>query len=124
MNIRPFAEQGNFTQIHNIVFDEIMAEVKPTTFKVLMAILRKTIGWQKTQDAISFSQLRDITGIKSNDTIYAATEELADMKLIIITKGDCETTTSYGINTEFEILSSRKCNTPPSKNCKHKREFK
>ncbi|MBU2051339.1 MAG: replication protein [Gammaproteobacteria bacterium] len=118
MIIKPFAEQGNFTQIHNVVFDEIMARVRPSSFKVLMAIIRKTIGWQKTEDAISFSQLREITGIKSNDTIYAATAELTDMQLIIVTPGGYETSTSYRLNIDFELPSSKHCNTPPSKNCK------
>ena len=122
--IKPFEQQGHYTQVHNIVFDEIMSQVKPTSFKVLMAIIRKTIGWQKVEDDISFSQLREITGISSNSTLYLAGDELSSLGLIIITKGDYETSTRYRLNTNYEITASENCNTPlqksedpPSENC-------
>lgn len=101
--IKPFEQQGNFTQIHNVVFDVIMAQVKPTSFKVLMAIIRKTVGWHKEEDRISFSQLQQITGIKSVDTIYLAIEELSGMGIIKFTSGDHSTPTLYALNKDYKI---------------------
>lgn len=70
----------NYTQVPNEFLDARMAELSSSAFKVLMAICRKTFGFHKEQlrDRISFSQLRKITGIASNQTIWKAIEELKD----------------------------------------------
>lgn len=52
----------NFTQIPNEILDK-MADMTPAEFKVLMAICRKTFGWQKERDVISLSQLEELTGL-------------------------------------------------------------
>lgn len=52
----------NFTQIPNEILDK-MAEMTPAEFKVLVAICRKTFGWQKERDVISLSQLEELTGL-------------------------------------------------------------
>jgi hypothetical protein len=42
MTIKPFADQGNFTAIHNYVFDVIMPSLPPNAWKVLCFVIRKT----------------------------------------------------------------------------------
>ena len=46
-----------YTQIPNFIIDEWMQIMKPTSFKVLMVICRKTLGWRKESDYISQTQL-------------------------------------------------------------------
>lgn len=65
----------NYTQAPNIIFDEWMADMECTEFKVVMAIVRFTFGWHKERDRISLSQLEAMTGLSRqgvSDGIKAA----------------------------------------------------
>ncbi len=55
----------NHTQIPN-EFIALMAECTGAEVKVFLAICRKTIGWQKVTDRISYSQLTEMTGLSTN----------------------------------------------------------
>lgn len=46
----------NFTQIPNLVLDELMSELTNAEFRVLMYICRRTYGFHKESDRISYSQ--------------------------------------------------------------------
>lgn len=74
--IKPFARQGFFTAIDNSIFDEVMPTLSLPAWKVLCFIIRKTIGYQKDVDFISYSQIRKGTGIKSNESVRRALMEL------------------------------------------------
>lgn len=52
----------NYTQIPNSILDH-MAEFTPAEFKVIMAICRRTFGWQKQKEVITLSQLEEMTGL-------------------------------------------------------------
>lgn len=54
----------NFTQIPNIVLDEMMSELNESELKVFLYICRRTYGFHKEKDSISISQLTN--GIVSN----------------------------------------------------------
>lgn len=101
--IQPFDTRGGFTMIHNYVLDEMMPALKPSTFKVLMLIIRKTKGWGKDADSISYSQLRDGTGIKSDATLSSAISELAELKYIVVDNDDKWSANNYKLNTTLEI---------------------
>lgn len=51
------------TQVSNEFIDNWMRELNPAAVKVFLAISRKTIGWHKEVDAISLSQIQELTGI-------------------------------------------------------------
>ena len=55
--------QSNYTQVPNVFFDEILEGLNLAETKVLLAIMRKTFGWQKQIDRISYSQIVKMTGI-------------------------------------------------------------
>lgn len=58
-------EKPNHTQTPNAFFDEHLRQINSfPELKVVLAIIRKTLGWQKERDKISMSQLRDLTGLK------------------------------------------------------------
>ena len=46
-----------YTQVPDEAFDELMAELTPAEFKVMMYIIRRTFGFKKDYDAISLSQI-------------------------------------------------------------------
>jgi len=53
----------NYTQVPNTLLDEQMGEMGYAELKVVLAICRKTFGWHKRQDLLSFSQLEELTGM-------------------------------------------------------------
>jgi len=55
-----------FTTIPNIYLDECMPELSNPELRVLLAILRRTVGWQKESDEISIEQLQRMTGLARN----------------------------------------------------------
>jgi phage replication O-like protein O len=58
-------EKPNHTQTPNSFFDESLRTITSLPeLKVVLAVIRKTHGWQKTQDKISMSQLEQLTGLK------------------------------------------------------------
>ena len=72
----------NYTQIPNIYFDEIMQTLNQTENVVFLVIMRKTFGWHKNRDKISYSQIMSLSGIKSRSTISAALKGLQEKGLI------------------------------------------
>lgn len=73
----------------NEVFDEYLKELKGIELKLLLIIIRQTIGWQnkngsrKESDWISSSQLISKTG-SSTRAITSATDVLVSRKLIAV----------------------------------------
>ena len=79
------------TMIENEILDVIMPSVSPAAWVVYSLIARKTTGWGKTWDGISYSQLREGTGIKSNTTIQNALSDLKTRGLIEIKESSNKT---------------------------------
>ena len=68
----------NYTQIPNVFFDEIMQELNQSELKVMMVVMRKTFGWQKRKDRISYSQIQEISGLSKqavSDGLKGLTEK-------------------------------------------------
>jgi phage replication O-like protein O len=102
--VTPFAKPENeFTMIHNSIFDIIMPECTPTEWMVLCAIIRKTRGWDKECDEISYSQLIKMTGIKSTTTVNKCVDELEQKGMIAVRRGDITKSNLYYLNTEYQI---------------------
>lgn len=104
MKHRPFARQGNYTVFDNYILDAIMPTLKPTHWKVLCLIVRKTIGWQKWEDALSYSQIMEGTGIRNRNTISAALSELIARGYILRRETEVPNEANcYCLNQEYEI---------------------
>lgn len=82
---------SNTTPVPNVVFDEYLKDLKLAELKVLLVVIRQTLGWadknstlgRKERDWISSSQLSKKTG-SSKRAITTATEELNKKSLIEI----------------------------------------
>jgi phage replication O-like protein O len=106
MEIRPFDKpERNYTILHNTIFDEIMSKCTSAEWKVLCVILRKTRGWQKDSDFISYSQIRELSGIASNSTIQKAIDGLVEKELIILKVGDVVTTNKFQLNKNYTTIT-------------------
>ena len=112
---KPFGRpEDNFTTMHNDIMDKILPACTGSEFKVLMVIFRKTRGWNKRQDEISYSQLRKHSGIKSNSTIQRAINGLEDKGMIFIKHNDLGETTTYILNMDY-IPFTENVNPPITK---------
>jgi hypothetical protein len=101
--VHPFAEQGNWTAVHNSVFDVMMPELPPNAFKVLCFVIRKTRGWKKDSDQLSYTQIAAGTGIKSPSTLREALKSLGERGYILASSKSKWDATSYRLNTALEI---------------------
>jgi phage replication O-like protein O len=86
----------NHTQVPNGFIDEYMQKLSGAASKVFLSICRKTIGWHKLTDKISYKQLCRITGM-TDKSVTSAIEELLEMKMIRAEK-------AKGKTTAYEIL--------------------
>ena len=57
--------EPNYTQIPDGFFDEVMCHVTDAELRVLLYIMRRTFGFKKRSDAISYNQF--LRGIKTRD---------------------------------------------------------
>ena len=76
----------NYTQLSNDFIDGRMASLSGAAVKTFLVITRRTIGWHKDTDAVSYSQIKALTGFGSRTTISRALDELIAAELIVATK--------------------------------------
>lgn len=69
---------SGFTKLPNHVIDDIMPNVAPNTFRVIVAVYRQTVGWNRARDVISLTQFHELTGISSRRTLSAAIQDAID----------------------------------------------
>lgn len=107
MSIKPFADQGHYTVVHDAILDRVMPKCPPNAWKVLCLIIRKTRGWKKGWDAISYSQIKEGTGIKGDPTVTDALKWLMKKNLVIRSEGEKWSASSYALNQGFELADER-----------------
>lgn len=103
----------NSFQVANSVVDEYLSKMSGNAWKCYVLIVRKTRGWQKTHDSLSISQIQKATGIKSEETVEKAINELVELGLI-------GKQSRIGLpNVYFLISDPKNGGTPPPKNGGH-----
>jgi DNA-binding transcriptional ArsR family regulator len=116
------------TPVPDVVFDVLLARLKEAELKALLYIIRRTFGFKKDRDPISFNQfLRGIRtregkildegcGVKDRTTLSRALKALEEMGVVISEKGMDERgenmTTVYSLR--FKGLDGREDRTPNS----------
>lgn len=96
----------NSFQLPNAFVDEMLAKVSGNACKVYLLIVRKTRGWQKEKDFISYSQIQKATGI-SSATVSKVIDELVDIELIKVKTGDEKSANQYSLNDSFCTLKNK-----------------
>lgn len=77
--LNPSVTLNRFLPIpQDFIDDGWMSRLKPMTVIVFLFIYRKTVGWHKSSDEISYSQIKRYTGA-ANDTIGEALKSLEDL---------------------------------------------
>ena len=127
----PGFSSPRYTQIPDIVFDELQHRLSGAEYKVLMYILRRTFGFKKDADNISYNQMlngiikKDGTridygaGIKSPTTLTQAIKRLEELGVITAVRNSSQEkgieTTTYQPNMGQDT-PVQKLNTPTPKN--------
>ncbi len=109
-------EAPNYTQIPNIYFDSIMQTLNHTENIVFLVIMRKTFGWHKKRDKISYSQIMELTGIKSRTTVSTALKGLLEKGLIETQKAGQLISYTVSINELVQKIDQSKNCTGTSPN--------
>jgi phage replication O-like protein O len=84
-------ENGHFTRIANKILD-ILASVNLTgsELRVVLFIIRKTYGYNKKEDLISLSQIKEGTEISKRNIIYIL-QNLEAKKILMVTREKLKT---------------------------------
>lgn len=90
----------NYTQVPNVVIDDLASKLSDSAFKIYVVLIRKTKGWEQKRDAIAISQFCEITG-KSKPTVIKCLDELTNLGLIKKTRF-----TKYGNEYELNLSFS------------------
>lgn len=108
--LKPLADHGHYTAVHDAVFDVVMPFCPPNAFKVLMLVLRKTRGWKKEEDVLRYEEIKAGTGIKSNTTLAKELDWLVGKKLLLVREEDggervegSRKAPAYSLNRDFEL---------------------
>lgn len=96
----PQAENGHVDIANEIAEMLARTYLNSTESRVLWAILRKTYGWKKKMDRISYSQFEEATGINRRH-IADALNSLVRRK--IITRSGNGYKLEYGIQKDFDL---------------------
>lgn len=82
----PQIEDGH-TKIANELLDAIIqTDFTKRQYKILLYIMRKTYGWNKTEDDIARSQIVEATQLK-NPHVTTTIQELLEMNVLIVSNG-------------------------------------
>lgn len=121
----------NYTQVPDLLFDYWLPELSHAELKVLLYIIRRTLGFKKDADNISLKQM--VKGITTRDgrvldrgtglsekSVTVAVKSLEEKKLIIAERrsdahrGDLPTT--YGLNIRWQREGSETISDGEGKN--------
>ena len=75
------SDQPGFTAIPNWLIDDVLPRISSNAAKVMIAVARKTIGWNKEHDRLAFSQLVKLTGL-NRTPLTNAIRELLDIGVL------------------------------------------
>jgi DnaD/phage-associated family protein len=71
-----------YTKVDNWLWDTVMPQAKPNTFKIVGAVVRQTVGWHKTHAIITFTEFQNLTGIANRGTLCTAIDDAVDCGFI------------------------------------------
>src|SRR5215210_3084124 len=95
-------ESPNTTPVPDVVFDRLLARLGEAELKALLYIVRRTFGFKRDRDPISFNQfLKGITtrdgrvldegcGVRNRTTLSTALKSLEEKGIVVSEKGTDE----------------------------------
>jgi hypothetical protein len=115
-----------YTQVPDVLFDELMAHLSGAELKVLLYIIRRTFGFKKDSDNISLNQIcngittregevLDIGTGLSQQSAITASKRLVEINAIIATKRTSKEKGYESTTYSLLIPFSKKLSTPSPK---------
>ena len=77
------SQQVSYIPVPSVYLDEVMPWLTDTEWRVLLVVIRQTLGWNKERDWITRSQMAYRTG-RSQDAVTRAVEGLVRCGLIAV----------------------------------------
>lgn len=74
---------SGYTRVDNWLFDVVMPQAAPYTFKLVSCVVRQTIGWNRASDTISISKFQEMMGTSSRTTVSEAIQDAIDQGWIM-----------------------------------------
>jgi phage replication O-like protein O len=105
----PQVEDG-YLKIANDIIDALMKlNLSKYEWRVLLAIIRKTYGYNKKRDWITLSQFSKATGIRDRRNIHRALKKLSSKQTIVVVQADDRNRVMYGFQKDYEkwVVSSK-----------------
>ena len=97
----PQIENG-YTRIANELLEQLSkTKIRSEALQLILAIIRKTYGFNKKKDMISTSQFMELTGL-SRASVYRARRKLRDANMITIYTSDDSQIRSYSIQKNYD----------------------
>ena len=110
----PQSSNNAFTPIPNTLLERLVEQrLSGSEFKVLLVVLRKTIGFHKEEDVISLSQFQKLTNLP-RWTVWQAIEKLVSKTLLV--RKTLLSGSIYRLNKDFETWKASKQNITSKEN--------
>jgi hypothetical protein len=95
---------SHFTAVPNVVLDMLLADPDFTgsELRVLLFVIRETVGWGQGFTTTSYSEIRDRCGIGSQSTVSKAIRALESRGLILFTPSSGGTQSTVGLNPDWD----------------------
>lgn len=107
--IRPFDFDGNYTSMHNYMYDVALRTLSSKAWAALSFIVRQTKGWRCEEKGLSYTDIMQGANIKSSATVSRVLQELLGCQYIeALRTNDVWGPTHYRLNTELEINTDYK----------------
>ena len=102
----------NFTPIPNWLIDEVMPACsnRPNTWRIVCAVARKTVGWQKERDKISITQFMQMTGIGGRSSTVDAISDAIENGFI--ERFEVGYTYEYRLSNQYQNRTSDNTTSP------------
>jgi phage replication O-like protein O len=95
-------ENGNFARIHNEISERLArTDLSGSEFRCLWFLLRKTYGFQRKEDHISYSQFAEGTGLDRRNVIRSL-DKMAKRNIIYCHDNGNNRPQTWGFNKYFE----------------------
>lgn len=95
-------ENGNFARIHNDISERLAyTDLNGSEFRCLWFLLRKTYGFQKKEDDISYSQFSEGTGLDRRN-VMRSLEKMVQRGIIYRKENGNNRPQTWGFNKYFE----------------------
>jgi len=98
--------KANYTQIPNLILDDLLCNLAKGELKILLTICRHTYGWQRDRQKISLGRLEKSTGL-TKKSVKEGIKSLIERELIVQTEESHVRGIQYcyEINVEKDDLS-------------------